>query len=150
MRRSLTEPARTGVPRHVAGLKWTNGADPGGSVATDRDAVGSRLLDMWAALGPGSVAEDTAKMHSIRNCGCPIADWSVQFRMIGGRLAPYLPIAWVPPNTPPSQEVRGLKEVWCGPSVNPELTEKVVRDLLIAEHCWNVRVLRSQVVPLRT
>jgi hypothetical protein len=78
----------------------------------------------------------------------PTADWSVQFRIIGGRLAPYLPITWVLPNTPPSQEVRGLREVWCGPSVNPELTEKVVRDLLIAEHCWNVRVLRSQ-VPLR-
>jgi Protein of unknown function (DUF2971) len=78
----------------------------------------------------------------------PTVSWPVQFRMIGGRLAPYLPIKWVLPNTPPSPEVRGLKEVWCGPSATPELTEKVARDLLIAEHCWNVRVLRSQ-VPLR-
>jgi hypothetical protein len=76
------------------------------------------------------------------------ADWPVQFRVIGGRLAPYLSVAWALPNTPPSPEVRGLREVWCGPSENPELTEKGVRDLLIAEHCWNVPVFRSR-VPLR-
>src|ERR1039458_6887781 len=79
----------------------------------------------------------------------PTADWPVQFRVIGSRLVPYLSVAWDLPNTPPSPELRGLREVWCGPSENPELTEKVVRDLLIAEHCWSVRVFRSQ-VPLRT
>jgi hypothetical protein len=77
----------------------------------------------------------------------PTADWPVQFRVIRGKLTPYLPIPWVLPNNPPGPERRGIREVCCGPSAEPEPT-KVVRDLLIARKCWNTQVFRSQ-VPLR-
>jgi hypothetical protein len=76
-------------------------------------------------------------------------DWPVQFRVVRGKLAPYLSIPWVLPNTPPRPEVRGIREVCCGPSADPELTEKVVRDLLMAQKCWGAQVFRSQ-APLRT
>jgi hypothetical protein len=78
----------------------------------------------------------------------PTVEWSVQVRMIGGKLAPYIPISWVLPNSPESGEVRGVSEVHCGPSADPELKEKVVRDLLIAQNCLGARVVRSA-VPLR-
>jgi hypothetical protein len=69
--------------------------------------------------------------------------------MIGGQIAPYIPIDWVQQNTPPSAEARGgVEEVYCGPATNPDLKEKAVKDLLIAHNCGNTRVLQSK-GPLR-
>jgi hypothetical protein len=60
----------------------------------------------------------------------PIADSAIRVRTIGGRLAPYLPISWVLPQTPGSKETQSVKEIYCGPSVDPELKQKAIRDLL--------------------
>jgi len=78
----------------------------------------------------------------------PTVPWPVEVRPIGGRLAPYLPVRWVLPNTSKSLEVRGIKEVCCGPSADPGLKEKAARDLLIRLNSWNSRVTLSK-VPLR-
>jgi hypothetical protein len=78
----------------------------------------------------------------------PTVEWPVQVRTIRGQLAPYLPLSWALPNTSNPPEVQGIREVRCGPSLEPELKEKAVHDLLIAQNCWRVPVLRSQ-VPLR-
>jgi hypothetical protein len=78
----------------------------------------------------------------------PMSNWPVRLRVIGGRLAPYLPIGWPLPNTPPSDEVRGVREVLCGPSNTPELMKKAAGDLLVSGHCWGTRVLHST-IPLR-
>jgi hypothetical protein len=74
--------------------------------------------------------------------------WPVRLRIIRNQLAPYVPLSWVLPNTPTSREVRGIEEVYCGPSTNPDLKIKAVEDLLRAHNCWNVKVLQSK-VPLR-
>lgn len=78
----------------------------------------------------------------------PTVEWPVQVRAIRGQLAPYIPISWALPSTSNLPEVQGIKEVRCGPSLEPELKEKAVHDLLIAQNCWGVPVLRSD-VPLR-
>jgi hypothetical protein len=80
----------------------------------------------------------------------PTADWPVKVRPIRGKLAPYVPISWVLPNISASQGVRGINGVRCGPSVDPALQEKAVRDFLVGQSCWEARnqVVRSG-VPLR-
>jgi hypothetical protein len=78
----------------------------------------------------------------------PTVEWPVKIRMIGVRMAPYLPISWPWPGTPVLNGVQGIKEVYCGPSANPELKENVARDLLIAQKCWKAQVFKST-VPLR-
>ena len=80
----------------------------------------------------------------------PTADWPVKIRPIRGKLAPYVPISWVLPNASTSQEVRGIAGVRCGPSIDPEIQQKAVRDFLTGANCWEARrqVFRSG-VPLR-
>jgi hypothetical protein len=78
----------------------------------------------------------------------PSEEWPVRVRMIGDRLAPYVPLSWPWPSKSLLGGVRGIKEVCCGPSASPELKEKAVRDLLVAHKCWDARVFRSK-VPLR-
>jgi hypothetical protein len=81
----------------------------------------------------------------------PTSYWPVKVRPIRGKLIPYVPISWAVPNTSASEEVCGISGVYCGPSVVPELQEKVVRDFLAGHKCWTARnhVVRSG-VPLRT
>lgn len=76
------------------------------------------------------------------------ADSPVQVRTIGGKLSPYLAIPWALPNTPDRSEVQGIKEVYCGPSMEPELKENAVHDLLRGQKCWNSQISRSK-IPLR-
>jgi hypothetical protein len=78
----------------------------------------------------------------------PTAGRPLRLRIIRDQLTPYVPLSWVQGNTPPSTEVRGIEEVYCGPAVNPDLKEKAVKDLLIAQNCWKSQVLQSK-VPLR-
>ncbi len=78
----------------------------------------------------------------------PAENKPIRLRIIGEHLTPYIPLSWVPSNTPSTSEAQGIKEVRCGPAVNPELKEKAVRDLLISRNCWNTTVLQSK-VPLR-
>jgi hypothetical protein len=78
----------------------------------------------------------------------PAAVWPVKVRTIRGKLAPYVPISW-PLRTPGLMRDRlSIKEVCCGPSANPELEEKAVRNLLDGKDCSGAQVIRSQ-VPLR-
>lgn len=60
-------------------------------------------------------------------------------------LAPYLPVSWPWPTTSPLDGLRGIKEVYCGPCVNPELKENASHNLLIAQRCWDVQVFKSSV-----
>ena len=72
----------------------------------------------------------------------------LRLRIIRGQLTPFVPVSWVMPNTPASGQVPGVKEVLCGPSMNPDLKEKAVRDLRAAYGYWNIEILQSK-VPLR-
>jgi hypothetical protein len=94
--------------------------------------------------------EAESEWRLVRTLSKPLfltADWPVKFRVVRGRLAPYLSIPWVLQNNPSRPEVRGIREVCCGPSIDPEPTE-VVRDLLTAWKCSGTQVLRSE-APLR-
>ena len=72
----------------------------------------------------------------------------VHVRPVKGRLAPYVKIPWQLPNNPPSNEVRGINIIYCGPSTEPLLDQRAVRDLVLSCNSRGTRVLQSK-VPLR-
>jgi hypothetical protein len=78
----------------------------------------------------------------------PTAKRPLRLRIVRDQLTPYVPVSWALPNKPPRAEVRGIRDVCCGPSVNPDLKEKAVRDLQAAHDCWSFGVFQSK-VPLR-
>lgn len=78
----------------------------------------------------------------------PTAERTINLRTNNGTLVPYVPLNWVLPNTPPRDERRGIDEVCCGPSMNADLNEKAVRDLLIMCTCYGSGVRLSN-IPLR-
>jgi hypothetical protein len=130
-------------------------------LAPRSDAEFLRLVLLWnqiaasfhptLALMKHAAFEEEKEWRLVRTLWKPIVPnerWPVQFRRIRGKLAPYVALKWSLPEASPLNEPRGLREVWCGPSASPDLTDKVVRDLLIAEGFWNVPVFQSK-VPLR-
>jgi hypothetical protein len=60
----------------------------------------------------------------------PTAISPVRVRTIRGKLAPYVRISWPLRTAGLMRDRLSIKELCCGPSANPELDEKAVRDLL--------------------
>ena len=85
-------------------------------------------------------------VRTLSKSGDSRTDWPAKVRAIRGKLVPYMPISW--PSTTVLMRRPAIKEIYCGPSADAQLEEKVLRDLLDGEDCRRTLVIPSG-IPLR-